>query len=74
MPRHAHGEGLRGQPAAAAEGLEAPAFTVRVPRPDLAITVPAACSLLDALAAAGVQTRWDFRRGECGLCAMDVLA
>ena len=24
--------------------------------------------------AAGVQTLWDCRRGECGLCAMDVLA
>ncbi|WP_395348080.1 PDR/VanB family oxidoreductase [Variovorax sp. UC122_21] len=54
--------------------LAAQAFTVRVPRHDLAITVPADCSLLDALDAAGVQTLWDCRRGECGLCAMDVLA
>jgi len=49
-------------------------FTVRIPRHDLAITVPADCTLLDALEAAGVQTLWDCKRGECGLCAMDVLA
>ncbi|RZI94581.1 MAG: oxidoreductase, partial [Variovorax sp.] len=53
--------------------LPAQAFTVRVPRRDLSITVPADCSLLEALEAAGVETLWDCRRGECGLCAMDVL-
>jgi vanillate O-demethylase ferredoxin subunit len=30
--------------------------------------------LLDALESAGVETIFDCRRGECGLCAMDVLA
>ena len=40
----------------------------------LDITVPAGCSLLDALEGAGVQALSDCRRGECGLCAMDVLA
>ncbi|MDQ0571344.1 ferredoxin-NADP reductase [Variovorax paradoxus] len=54
--------------------LPTQAFTVRIPRHDLAITVPADCTLLDALDAAGVQTLWDCKRGECGLCAMDVLA
>lgn len=54
--------------------LATQAFTVRIPRHDLAITVPADCTLLDALDAAGVQTLWDCKRGECGLCAMDVLA
>jgi ferredoxin len=47
---------------------------VRIPRHDLAITVPADCTLLEALDAAGVQTLWDCKRGECGLCVMDVLA
>jgi ferredoxin-NADP reductase len=50
------------------------AFEVRIPRHDLTITVPADCTLLDALDAAGVQTLWDCKRGECGLCVMDVLA
>ncbi|MCY1375767.1 Phenoxybenzoate dioxygenase subunit beta [compost metagenome] len=47
---------------------------MRIPRHDLSITVPADCTLLDALDAAGVQTLSDCKRGECGLCAMDVLA
>ncbi len=50
------------------------AFRVQVPRHGLDITVPADCSLLDALDAAGVQTISDCKRGECGLCALDVLA
>jgi vanillate O-demethylase ferredoxin subunit len=50
------------------------AFRVRIPRHQLDITVPADCSLLEALEGAGVQTLFDCRRGECGLCAMDVLA
>jgi ferredoxin-NADP reductase len=50
------------------------AFRVQIPRHQLEITVPADCSLLDALESAGVQTLFDCKRGECGLCAMDVLA
>ncbi len=50
------------------------AFRVLVPRHQLDITVSADCSLLDALDAAGVQTIADCKRGECGLCVMDVLA
>lgn len=50
------------------------AFRVQIPRHQLDITVSADCSLLDALALQGVQTLYDCRRGECGLCAMDVLA
>ena len=48
-------------------------FWVHVPRHDLRIEVPADCSLLDALQAHGVDTLSDCRRGECGLCAVDVL-
>jgi ferredoxin-NADP reductase len=49
------------------------AFRVRIPRHALDITVPADCSLLDALEQAGVQTLSDCKRGECGLCAVDVV-
>ena len=50
------------------------AFRVQIPRHQLDITVSADCSLLEALTLQGIQTLYDCRRGECGLCAMDVLA
>jgi ferredoxin-NADP reductase len=50
------------------------AFRLLVPRHALDIMVPADCSLLDALEQAGVDAVFDCRRGECGLCATDVLA
>jgi vanillate O-demethylase ferredoxin subunit len=50
------------------------AFRVKIPRHQLDITVPADCGLLDALEMEGVQALSDCRRGECGLCTMDVLA
>jgi len=49
-------------------------FTVRLPRLGLDIQVPAQQSMLDALAEAGVAMVSNCRRGECGLCAVDVLA
>ena len=49
-------------------------FTVRVPRLGVAVQVPASGTMLDALEAAGVGVLHDCRRGECGLCAMEVLA
>ncbi len=49
------------------------AFSVRIPRQRLNITVPADSSLLDAIELAGVSALSGCRRGECGLCAMDVL-
>jgi vanillate O-demethylase ferredoxin subunit len=49
-------------------------FKVEIPRQQVDITVAADCSLLDALELAGVQALSDCRRGECGLCVMDVLA
>ncbi len=49
------------------------AFRVKIPRHQLDITVDADCGLLDALEREGVQALYDCRRGECGLCAMDVL-
>ena len=50
------------------------AFKVSIPRHHLNITVSADNSLLDELEMAGVQAIYDCRRGECGLCAMDVLS
>lgn len=48
-------------------------FRVRVPRLGVEVTVPESRTLLDALTEAGVDLLWDCRRGECGLCAVDVL-
>lgn len=50
------------------------AFWIRLPRHGLELTVPADRTLLDVLEAAGVETLHDCKRGECGLCAVDVLA
>lgn len=48
-------------------------FTVHVPRLGLRLEVAAAESLLDALTKAGMPMLSDCRRGECGLCAVDIL-
>lgn len=56
-------------------GLQAAeSFWVKVPRLGLEITVPQSQSMLDALEAAGVEVMSECRRGECGLCAVDVVA
>ncbi len=49
-------------------------FWVELPRHHLRIEVPADRSLLDVLNEAGVETLSECCRGECGLCAMDVLS
>ena len=49
------------------------AFRVQIPRHGMDIMVPADCSLLDALEMAGLQTISNCRRGECGLCTLEVL-
>ena len=51
----------------------AQSFKVNVPALGRTIEVAADCSMLDALEAAGVEMISDCRRGECGLCAVDVL-
>ncbi len=50
------------------------AFDVRIPRLGLSIAVPRNRSMLEALEEAGVEMIFDCRRGECGLCALDVLS
>ena len=49
-------------------------FWVELPRHHLRLDVPVDRTLLQVLADAGVDTLSDCQRGECGLCAMDVLA
>jgi vanillate O-demethylase ferredoxin subunit len=53
--------------------FEAQAFWVELPRHGLRLTVPADRSLLDVLNDAGVDTLYDCKRGECGLCAVDIV-
>ena len=50
------------------------AFRVQMPRHKLDITVEAQTSLLETLETAGINAMYGCRRGECGLCAMNVLA
>ena len=49
------------------------AFRVEVPRHGVNVEVPADRSLLEVLEAAGVPMLHDCKRGECGLCAVDIL-
>lgn len=49
-------------------------FWVELPRHQLRIEVPADRSLLDVLTEAGIDTLSDCCKGECGLCAMDVIS
>ena len=66
--------GLRFETFGSSGRFAAQAFRVLVPRHHIDIMVPADTTLLDALENAGIETLSDCRRGECGLCAMDVLA
>lgn len=52
---------------------QAQPFTAVLPRFGLEIEVPAGQSLLEALEQAGVEVMSGCRRGECGLCALEVL-
>lgn len=49
-------------------------FSVNIPRHNLQIVVAPEQTLLDALTEAGVAVLSDCKRGECGLCMVDVLA
>ncbi len=49
-------------------------FWVELPRHGLRLQVPAERSLLDVLEEAGIDTLWDCKRGECGLCALDIIS
>ncbi|ROT45667.1 PDR/VanB family oxidoreductase [Pusillimonas sp. NJUB218] len=49
-------------------------FTVHVPRLGIDVSVGTGQTMLDALNAAGVTTLSNCRRGECGLCSVDIIA
>lgn len=67
-------ERLRFETFGAGGSAPAQAFTVKLPRHGLALEVPPDRSLLDVLEDHGIELLSDCRRGECGLCAVDVLA
>lgn len=48
-------------------------FWVRVLSHGVEIVVPENKTMLDALKEAGVEVMWDCLRGECGLCAVDIV-
>lgn len=49
-------------------------FTVTLPYLGRTIEVAKTQTLLEALETAGIEAMYDCRRGECGLCALDVMA
>jgi vanillate O-demethylase ferredoxin subunit len=51
----------------------AQAFWVRLPRHGIEFVVPPERSLLEVMEQHGVEVLSDCRRGECGLCALDVV-
>ena len=67
-------EGLRFETFGNSGRTPAERFTVRIPRLDVSFDVPESVTLLDALEQAGVAMIHDCRRGECGLCALPILA
>jgi ferredoxin-NADP reductase len=67
-------EGLRFETFGNTGRYAAEPFTLKIPRLGKEIVVPRNQTMLDALEAAGVDMISDCRRGECGLCTVDVLA
>jgi ferredoxin-NADP reductase len=67
-------DGLRFETFGASGRWPVVPFTLKIPRLGKEIHVPATKSMLDALEAAGVEVIFDCRRGECGLCALPILA
>jgi vanillate O-demethylase ferredoxin subunit len=49
-------------------------FWVKLPRHNLEIEVPVGVTLLDAVQQAGIDTLFECKRGECGLCVMNIVA
>jgi vanillate O-demethylase ferredoxin subunit len=54
--------------------FKAEAFTVHIPRLGAEVLVHENQSMLEALTEAGIDVLSECRRGECGLCALDILA
>jgi ferredoxin-NADP reductase len=66
-------EGLRFETFGTTGHYAAEPFTLKIPRLGKEILVPRNQTMLDALEAAGVEMIHDCRRGECGLCVVDIL-
>jgi ferredoxin-NADP reductase len=64
---------LRFETFGSAGSEDAKPFRLVIARHGIDITVPADTTLLDAMSRAGIETISDCKRGECGLCVMDVL-
>lgn len=65
--------GLRYETFGSSGRFAAQAFTVRVPRLGREVVVRENESMLDALEAAGIEVISECRRGECGLCAVEIV-
>lgn len=65
---------IRSELFGAGSSGDANAFDVHLVRSGRTIHVSEDASILDALNAAGVPVLWDCRRGECGLCPLNVLS
>ena len=64
---------LRFETFGSSGGFESLPFMVHLPRLGIDVRVAEDVSMLDALEGAGVEVLADCRRGECGLCALDVI-
>lgn len=67
-------ERLRFETFGAGGALPNAAFRALIPRLGREVVVPASKTLLEALEDAGVEMISDCRKGECGLCALPILA
>jgi ferredoxin-NADP reductase len=67
-------DGLRFETFGSSGRYASEPFVVRIPRLGKEIVVPRNQTMLAALEAAGVEMISDCRRGECGLCAVNILA
>lgn len=54
--------------------LPAQPFVVKIPRLEMEFVVPADRTMLEALEVEGAEPIFNCRRGECGLCVVDVLS
>ena len=64
---------LRFETFGSSGALAAEPFRLRIARSGQEIVVPETQSILDALEAAGIGVISDCRRGECGVCALDII-
>ncbi|MBR0830445.1 oxidoreductase [Bradyrhizobium manausense] len=65
---------LRYETFGSSGSLPTETFRVRLKGTDLEFEIPRERSMLDVLNAAGHEVMYDCKRGECGLCAIDVVA